>query len=262
MSAGNIGMIPFNLLSGNVTLQAYDPITGFFDDNVAAPFIADPLGQRTVVDVDFQPDITTQLHPLVIGNYAFDTVQAGSARHEYLINVHESQLGVNLNFGFSAQNALTCWLEDPAGGFVVRDSASSCEFVSSYYLSQLGTYTVTVTYGVSGGDGPFVVGVNYAPYPPSPYLCDAIPWDTLYASYSPYVTTAASSVASGDSVIVQAGTTIEFEPGGSTLGSGVLRGTGTAQNPIILKPATSQWPFLNAGAPRISEAHFPGSEAD
>lgn len=243
---------------GYVDLAVYDPASGLYDEHFWSGDLELIDGRFVPIGALFDPAVAICRKTLEPGIWVVDTVGTCS-RHEFVLNVSESVVGVPLTLGFASAELLTLWIQNPDGEFTRRDSLELCAMLDNFIPSIPGQYLITVAGGQSGGDGPFVVGANYVPYPPIPYLCDAIPWDTLYANYSPYISTAASSVATGDSVMVQAGTAINFEPGGSITAAGKLRGTGTEANPIVLSPV----PNGSVAAPtRISAAHFPGAEAD
>jgi hypothetical protein len=236
---GGIAFIPFNVLSGNISLSAYDPITGFYDDNVAQVKIGDPLSEVHAISLLFDPDTTVLRHTLSIAQITQATVSTTTPRHEYRFFVPPSAIGSKLNVGLRAEEPLTFWLQDPAGHFVVRDSSTDCGFEKQFTPTQSGTYVITVTYGVSGGDGPFTVGVNYAPCPSSPFLCGTIAQDSLYGDCLEYIVRANTQVTTNDTVNVQAGTVIQFAQGVSITATGVLQGIATPSNPVILKPTDS-----------------------
>lgn len=138
---------------------------------------------------------------------------------------------------------------------MIGNSSTTCEFVNQFVPTASGTYQITVTYGASGVDGPFTVGVNYAPYPPTPYLCGDLPHDTLYADFSPYYSADPANVVANDTLNVQAGTVIQFEAGSNITANGVLEGTSTPSNPIILKPAGGSSQQAAISFPRAINKH-------
>jgi hypothetical protein len=235
-NATGFAMIPWNVMTGEVTLSAYDPRSGMFDDNVATVHVNDPFSEVKVVNIDFNPDTTVLRHNLFIGEFNVNSVNNLTPHHKYRFSILPSDTGIVLNIGMRSDNPLTFWLQDPSGNFIQRDSLTICEYVNEYVISESGTYVITVTYGVFGGSGPFAVGVNYAPYPSNPFLCGTIPYDTLYAGFD-YIAKDLASVAPADTVVVEEGAIIQFEPGGIITASGVLQGNATPTYPIILTPA-------------------------
>lgn len=237
VGSGGVALIPFNVMEGNISLSAYDPITGLYDNNVAEVQVGDPFNEAHVISLSFNPDTSVVRHPFSIGPFVQNSVSIETPRHEYRFFVSPSAVGSKLNVGLRAEQPLTFWLQDPSGHFIHRDSSTACEFVNQVVPTVSGTYQITVTYGVSGGDGPFTLGVNYSPYPPTPYLCSDIPYDTLYSGFSPYISADPATVLAGDTLTVEARTTIQFKPGGSITANSIMHGTATPANPIILKPA-------------------------
>jgi hypothetical protein len=229
-------LIPIGLVTGNVTIKAYDPKTGFFDDNIATVQVSQPFNERHFFYGIFSPDTTRIISTLSIGESAQNTVSASSPRHEYRVFVPQSAVGSKLNVGLRAEEPLFFLLQDPSRTTILRDSTTACGFERQFIPTQTGTYTIVVTRGFTGGDGPFTVGVNYAPCPSSPFLCGTIEQDSLYSNCLDYVPRANAQVATNDTVGVQAGTSIRFPQGSSITANGLLQGTATPASPIILKP--------------------------
>jgi len=114
--------IPFNILSGEVSLSAYDPKTGLFDENIGSVIVGDPLNEiHTFFGAEFAPDTTVKRHTLSIGEFSQNTVSTTSPRYEYRVFVPQSAVGSKLNIGFRSDESLTYWLQDPTSKFLDRE---------------------------------------------------------------------------------------------------------------------------------------------
>jgi hypothetical protein len=226
--------IPSGLDSLQITV--YDPKTGYVDPDFWHGRLRRQGERFLTIEGVYLPDTSTIQHYLSIDQYVEDEVSMSEPRHQFHVFIPQSAVDHQLNIGMRATEPLTLWFQDPGGGFIYRDSIASCANVYRFVPSVSGTYRVTVTYGVGGGDGPFAVGASYDPAPPTPYLCGNIPYDSLSAQYSPYISGNPSTVVANDTIFVHASTTIQFEQGGSITGNGLLKGQGTSSNPIRMVP--------------------------
>jgi hypothetical protein len=169
------------------------------------------------------------------GHREEDSVNAERSRHEYLIDVPPGLIGEEFALGFRADEALTLWLQDPQGAFVYRDSMASCAWQHEFTATAAGAYKVTITYGLLGGSGSFAVGAAQLPDMATPYLCGSVSGSLLAGGYD-YVVRDAPVVGVSDSLIIDAGVTIGFEPGGSFTGDGTAEASPTVGMPLRLVP--------------------------
>lgn len=233
---GNFSLsIPLGVDS--LRLSLYNPSTGRFEEDFWHGRLY-KYGNAWVPIVGvFAPDTSRAIHSLSIGEWTQNEIRTTILRHEYRVFVPQSVVGSNLNVGLRAEEPLFFLLQNPLGKTVVKDSSTDCGFEKQFIPTQSGTYLITVTRGFSGGDGPFTVGVNYAPCPSSPFLCGAIAQDTLYQDcFDSYEVIASATVPANDTLSAKAGTVIQFKSGGGITANGLLRGTATPSNPIVLKP--------------------------
>lgn len=226
----------------DVHLAVYDVRTGLFDPDAGwarAPAVWE-LGRWFSGFVSFDPDTTVEVLPLPVGEWMAAVVAPGNARFEYVIPTLPQHSGRALSFGFRSSENLTLWVQNPAGAFILRDSLTTCERLSPIVPQGGGAYKVTVTYGATGGDGSFAVGVNWPPYPPTPYLCGTVSADSLYTAYSPYYVANPGTISAGHTVWVEPGVQINFETGGVLTSTGSLRGIATEGLPIVLSPSSAR----------------------
>ncbi len=228
-------LIPFNVLSGPVTLSAYDPRTGFYVDSLATVMVGDPYNEiHGAFGLSFSPDSTTAVIPLPLGSYRADAVPP---RKEYRVPVGSASAGQRMNVGLRGFQPLTVWVREPGGKFVYRDSSTACARVVIPAASA-GVYQVVVGYGVSGGQGPFAVGANIGHGNAVPFLCGALE-DTLFADIFPqYIVDVTASVSPLDRVLIEAGTVVEFRNGGTLTADGTLSGSATPGAAIRLRGAS------------------------
>ncbi len=221
-----------------LSLRIYDPQTGLFDDDFWHGPLVEIEGNFVPIQGKFEPDTTRTIFTLTRGEWAEDSITVTSHRLEYNFFVSPDSIGKEFNFGLSAENPLFFMIQDPNGNEIYRNTDVACEYVLSDTLSMSGTYVIVVTKGLLGGEGPFTIGVNYTPYPPIPYLCEEIPYDTLYAGFD-YISKDTPYITPNDTITMEAGAALQLESRGSVTVNGALQGQASAENPIILKPADS-----------------------
>lgn len=228
--------IPFNVLSGDVVLTAYDPQTGFFVDSLASVAIGDPLHEsHAVFGLTFGPDTTTESHPLSLGQWVHGEVATAVPNVVYLLPVTSGQVGTRVNIGWRAAGALTLRIESPSGSMLYTNGGSdACANVREMLAAEAGVYKIRVGRGGAGEYGGFVVGASVSPAPPTPWLCGSVRGH-LPAGYFDYVVADGGRIAASDTLAVGAGVKIEFVSGGSITADGWLRGGGTAAAPIRVR---------------------------
>jgi len=206
-----------------MVLQMYDPKTGLYDPDIASftTLPGHPWTMRLNSPIWFLPDTTFHYYPLAIGEAKTDTISAGEVRIEYRLTVNQSDVGKKINIGFHSDEPLTFWLQKPSGEFIVRDSSTTCEFEKGIVLDTAGTYKITITYGVTGGDGLFEVGVSSYPYVPISHLCDGVA-GVLSPNLSPYYAVNDVAVPYGDSLVAEPGAQVLVSTNASIADSGYI----------------------------------------
>lgn len=231
-------VIPHLPLNSEIRLSMYDPKTGLYDNDVATYTSSNnPSYWRRVLAI-FNPDTTIYTYPLKYSEPRMDSINLNRQRVEYNLYVGPNDTSKSSNLGFHASVPLSLKLEDPQGNLIVDNTGTNCYF-DKMVFHQVGTYKLRVALGMSVEPGSFTVGISHVPYPPIPYfyICGTIPYDTLYEESSPYISADPATILSSDTLAVEAGVTIEFEPGGSIHANGMLHGLATPSKPILLKPA-------------------------
>lgn len=227
-----------------VTYSIYDPKTGFYDPDAGSgtsPNIAEQ-GVWFPVFLSFEPNREIATMDINIGEIAADIITSERPRIEYLLKVTSADTGKLVNIGVRAEEPLTVWLQDPSNNFFAQNACAACDFEEEIPLQVVGNYKITITYGSTGGSGPFTLGVQYSPCPSSPFICGSIPIDSLYSDcYEKYTLTAHATIESDDTLHIQQGTIIEFRVETSITANGTLLGTGTSENPIILAPENAEY---------------------
>lgn len=227
-----LAIIPFNVLTGNVRIFAFDPSTGFFDPEIATINIS-AIGERATFRMSYMPDTSVVIHILPIDTWATDTIATGSARFECRVFIPTSLIGDSINIGFDARQKLSFRMQDPNDVFLFRDSLAACKNIYKFVPTQSGTHKITIGFGANGGQGEFTVGVSNFPNPPTPFLCGAIPYDTLLAGFFPYRIAQNAFVGTTDTLHIESGVVIEFESGGFLTAGGLL----LPQGSVTLRPA-------------------------
>jgi len=242
--AGN-WLIPSLPMNTDVTLSIYDPKTGHYDPEAATFHTNNIPGDFGLVLAIYSPDTTTCYYAAFIGDEFVDSVSSDCPRIEYTLYNSVENIGRQINLGFQAENDLTFWFQDPDLNYVIKDSLADCAFEFQYELDKTGDYLITVTYGATGGEGLFNLGLSEGQEPPTPYFCGEIPYDTLYEIYSPYKFGSYSYLSSGDTLIIEPGVDLQFKEGGRIQSFGSARGLTTPTNPIILTPTA--WDSVKTG---------------
>lgn len=210
VGANGIGYMPFNVMSGSIRMTAFDPATGFFDDDAGDVYVADPFGEVHVVPISFRPDTTTVRVPLAIGQWLAGEVTVGQPNFQFLIDVSEEEVGSVVNWGVWAGTTLSMSVSEPDGDIIANNNGDSdCLNVRGIMLGEPGTYVIRVGRGASGQVGEFAAGANWSPYPATPYLCGQVE-GTLYAEWSPYRVASRGVVEEGTTVIIEGGTVIDW----------------------------------------------------
>jgi len=222
-----------------VHFSLYDPHRGFF--RVDAGYAVTPnvaeQGAWFHVFLVVEEEASTARIYLELGEYQTREINELTPRYEFGVVVSEAHVGSVVDFGFRSAESLTFWFQDPSGQYIVHESATRCENIVQFELGATGIYLLTVTYGETGGDGPFTVGVNVPPYPATPYLCGTVTADSLYLEYAPYYVANPATISSGHTVGVAPGVRINFETGGVLTCTGTLHGDASAEAPIVLSPS-------------------------
>jgi hypothetical protein len=104
-------------------------------------------------------------------------------------------------------------------------------------FNKTGRYYIRVALGVSAQSGQFDLGITVSPSKPLPSscLCGDIVVDTLFEELSPYEVSCSATIASGDTIVSEAGVIFEFDEGGIINAIGALIGTGSPMKPITMK---------------------------
>jgi hypothetical protein len=229
-----IPQVPMNT---KIIFSMYDPVTGLYDPNVGTYTTGSTPGGFDRPILLFQPTTEIRRIAMRIGETKHDSVSLDWQRINYLLNVTAIDTGKMINFGFEANALLFVRLEDPQGNVLLDNNNTDCYYYPRVRLNQVGTYTLRVSYSVSGQAGSFTVGVDY--YPKSPigtwFLCGGFIVDTLYEELSPYLIEDPLAIIPGDTVIVEHGVYLLFEHGGSVTSNGTLMGNGSSAKPIKLK---------------------------
>ncbi len=193
-------IIPHVPLNRDIVLSMYNPKTGHYDDTVASFMTYTEPGRWYMPLVIFNPDTSVVIYPMNLGEPKLDTVSAEKPRFEYKLAVGEDLLGDTINIGFGSEENLTLWLQDPDDEFIIRDSSLNCRNIQNFVIDKAGTYKFTITYGVSGGDGPFTVGIDNFPYMPTNCICDTVS-GILALDNSPYELKNNFGAPFGDSLV-------------------------------------------------------------
>ncbi|MCJ7457531.1 MAG: dockerin type I domain-containing protein, partial [candidate division Zixibacteria bacterium] len=207
----------------DVTFSMYDPKTGLYEAKVAtahAPDVSEQGVSFPVLSI-FDPDTSVYYYPLALGQAKTDTISASKPRIEYWFTATQADVGKKINIGFHSEEALTFWFQKPSGSFIIRDSSATCILERELLLDTAGTYKITVTYGVAGGDGPFEVGVSSIPYPPTSYLCGNIA-GVLTPNLSPYYIAGDITVNGGDSLVAEPGVKVLLQTSAAVTNHGYI----------------------------------------
>jgi hypothetical protein len=234
-----IPQVPMNT---KITFSMYDPVTGLYDPNVGTYTTGSTPGGFDRPILLFQPTTEIRRIAMRIGETKHDSVSLDWQRIDYLLNVTAIDTGKMINVGFEANALLSVRLEDPQGNLIIDNTNTNCYLGKKLHLNRVGTYKIRVALGTSILPGSFTIGVNYYPYLPlgNLMLCGEMVYDTLYQRLSPYLIPEAVWVPAGDTLIVEPGVEINFNTGASLRVEGLLEGTATEEDPIVLRPATMQ----------------------
>jgi len=152
--------------------------------------------------------------------------------------VDAALVGRRVSLGMRASAQVGFIVEDaslPPIRIINNAASSSYETRRDYVFSRAGTYRMRLAY--ANGPAEYSVGVREAPEPPTSFLCGTVR-DTLSAD-SIYVCADPAYVQAGHIEQLQAGTVLEFAPGGRLVAGGSLQGAGTSTKPIVLRPRVS-----------------------
>lgn len=241
MDDDGIARIPAIKKNTIVHVSLYDPKTGFYDSDIGHALSPDLPKFFPIIGM-FNPDTTTRRYPLQMNIPRSDSINLSGQVVEYYLKIAGSDTSKFFNLGFHATAPLSLKLEDPQGNLIIDNTNTSCYLGKRLQLNQVGTYKIRVAFGTSVQPGSFTVGVSYYPTPPlgSMLLCNEMVYDTLYQRFSPYLVPQAVLIPAGDTVIVEPGVEINFNTGASLRVEGLLEGTATEEDPIVLRPATIQ----------------------
>lgn len=222
--------------NSQLTVSIYDPVTGLFDPDAGKVTTGNDLDLNIIYSplIVFNPDTTSFEYTLPPGTYVVDTISASKPRIAYNVGVSSSQTGIPYNIGFCATSTLSLKIEDPGEALIYDNTNLSCAS-EPLTFTQPGTYKFRVAYGQSGLPGEFVIGALPEPDYASPWICCSAD-GVLHSDYSPFRVLSGAGTETTDTVVVLPGHTLYFPTGSALTSNGLIAGTATTGQPIILTP--------------------------